>query len=135
MLTANFAHGSWQHLIGNLLFFFAFASAVELIVGSITFAAVVLAMSFGTSVAYSLAMTNFPGALPTVGLSGVVMGMMALLAYLIPTGMIRCFWWFIIKFGTIALPAWLLSLWYIGLDIYVLTSQEELGTVNLVAHS
>ena len=37
MVTATFAHGSWDHLIGNLVFFFAFAAAVELIVGSLAF--------------------------------------------------------------------------------------------------
>ncbi|MDH3468793.1 MAG: rhomboid family intramembrane serine protease, partial [Gammaproteobacteria bacterium] len=134
MLTANFAHGGWDHVIGNLVFFFAFATAVELIVGSLSFAIVVLLMSFGTSISYSLAMASASDPLPTVGLSGVVMGMMALLTYLWPTGKIRCFWWFLIRFGTVAVPAWLLALWYIGFDVYHLLSEEEMGAVNLVAH-
>jgi Rhomboid family len=31
MMTSVVSHGSWSHLIGNLLFFYAFAAAVELI--------------------------------------------------------------------------------------------------------
>ena len=134
MLTANFAHGGWDHVIGNLVFFFAFAAAVELIVGSLSFAIVVLLMSFGTSISYSLVMQSVNDPLPTVGLSGVVMGMMALLTYFWPSGKIRCFWWVLIRFGTVAVPAWLLALWYIGFDVYHLLSEEELGAVNLVAH-
>ncbi len=134
MLTSNFAHGSWAHVIGNLFFFFAFAAAVELIIGSLSFAMVVLLMSFGTSISYSLVMASANDPLPTVGLSGVVMGMMALLTYFWPSGKIRCFWWFLIFFGTVAVPAWLLALFYIGFDVYHLLSAEELGPVNLVAH-
>ena len=33
-----------------------------------------------------------------------------------------------------AVPAWLLSLWYIGFDVYQLLNNKEMGTVNLVAH-
>lgn len=134
MVTSTFSHGSWDHLVGNLIFFFAFAAAVELIVGSAAFLGIILAMAFGTNIAYSLAMSSVENPLPTVGLSGVVMGMMAMLAYFMPTAKIRCFYWFLIKFGTVAVSAWLLALIYIGLDVWTLFSQEEMGGVNLIAH-
>ena len=134
MVTSTFSHGSWDHLIGNLIFFFAFAAAVELIVGSLAFLGIILFMAFGTNVAYSLAMSSVENALPTVGLSGVVMGMMAMLAYFMPTAKIRCFYWFLIKIGTVAVSAWILALVYVGLDVWTLMSQDEMGGVNLVAH-
>jgi len=134
MVTSTFSHGSWDHLIGNLLFFYAFAAAVELVVGSLAFFGVIAAMAFGTNVAYSLAMLSVENPLPTVGLSGVVMGMIAMLTYFLPTAKIRCFYWFLIKIGTIAVSAWLLALIYIGIDLYTLLSQEEMGGINLVAH-
>jgi len=134
MVTSTFSHGSWDHLIGNLLFFYAFAAAVELVVGSLAFFGVIAAMAFGTNVAYSLAMLSVENPLPTVGLSGVVMGMIAMLTYFLPTAKIRCFYWFLIKIGTIAVSAWLLALVYIGIDLYTLLSQDEMGGINLVAH-
>lgn len=134
MLTATFAHGSWDHLVGNLLFFYAFAAAVELIIGSLMFFAVVMTMAFGTNIAYSLAMMGAENPLPTVGLSGVVMGMIAMLAYFLPTAKVRCFYWIFVRIGTIAVSALILATVYIGLDIYKLLTQEELGGVNLVAH-
>lgn len=134
MVTSSFSHGSWDHVIGNLLFFYAFAAAVELIIGSLAFAAVIMAMVFGTSVSYSLAMLSVENPLPTVGLSGVVMGMIAMLAFFMPTAKVRCFYWILVKIGTVAVSAWLLALVYIGLDVFTLVTQEEMGSVNLIAH-
>jgi len=134
MVTSTFSHGGWDHLIGNLLFFYAFAAAVELVIGSFAFFGVIMAMAFGTNIAYSLAMMPVDDPLPTVGLSGVVMGMIAMLTYFLPTAKIRCFYWFLIKIGTVAISAWILALVFIGVDIYTLMTQEEMGGINLVAH-
>lgn len=134
MVTASFAHGSWEHVIGNLFFFFAFAAAVEVLVGPLVFAAIVLAMAFGTGISYSLAMMNVTDALPTVGLSGIVMGMMALFTFFLPTGRIKCFYWFLVKIGTVTIPAWVLTLWFVGFDTYQLFTLEEQSGVNLVYH-
>jgi membrane associated rhomboid family serine protease len=134
MVTSTFSHGSWDHLVGNLLFFYAFAAAVELIIGSLMFFAVIIAMAFGTNVAYSLAMMSAANPLPTVGLSGVVMGMIAMLTYFLPTAKIRCFYWILIRFGTVAVSAFVLALIFIGIDVYTLITQEDLGGVNLIAH-
>ena len=134
MVTSTFSHGGWDHLIGNLLFFYAFAAAVELIVGPLAFLGVIIAMAFGTNIAYSLAMMSAANPLPTVGLSGIVMGMIAMLTYFMPTAKVRCFYWFLIKIGTVAVSAWILALVYIGVDVYTLLSQDEMGGVNLIAH-
>jgi membrane associated rhomboid family serine protease len=134
MVTSTFSHGSWDHLVGNLVFFYAFAAAVELIIGSLMFFAVIMAMAFGTNVSYSLAMMSAAEPLPTVGLSGVVMGMIAMLTYFLPTAKIRCFYWILIRVGTVAVSAFVLALIFIGIDVYTLITQDDLGGVNLIAH-
>ena len=134
MVTSTFSHGSWDHLIGNLIFFYAFAAAVELIIGSLMFLAVIMAMAIGTNIAYSLAMVTAANPLPTVGLSGVVMGMIAMLTYFLPTAKIRCFYWIIIRVGTVAVSAFVLALIFIGIDVYTLVTRDDLGGVNLIAH-
>ena len=70
----------------------------------------------------------------TLGLSGVVMGMMGAFAYLLPSGKIRCYYWFVVIFGSIAIPAWAIAIWYIGGDIYKLFTAESHGVVNVMAH-
>lgn len=134
MITAAFAHGSWAHVIGNLFFFFAFAATVEVILGSLVFALMILVLALGTHSFYSLAMMGVENALPTVGLSGVVMGMMAMFAFFMPHGRIKCFVWFLLLIRVIPVPAWILVGWYVGWDVFALFNAEDLSEVNLIAH-
>jgi len=134
MLTASFAHGDWGHIIFNLIFFFAFAVTVELIIGPAAFIAFILISSLIIGVTDSVVSTLLDNHHWTLGLSGVVMGMMGLFAYLLPHGKIRCYYWIIILFGSVAIPGWMLAIWYIGGDIYVLFTADEYGGVNVLAH-
>ncbi len=134
MLTSTFAHGSWAHVIGNLFFFFAFSATVEIILGLFWYPVVILALAFGTNVFYSLYASVQSDPLPTLGLSGVVMGVMAMLVFFLPRVKIRFFFWLVLIIWRFGIPAWLVVLWYVGFDTYNLFSQEEMGPINLVAH-
>jgi len=130
MISASFAHDSWMHLLGNLFFFFAFAAAVEMIIGHMRFSIVVISLALGTHVFYSLAMLGVENAPPTVGLSGVVMGMMAMFAFFLPAGRIRCLVFFI-EFN---IPAWLLLGGYVGWNVFELLLDEGQSSINFVTH-
>ena len=133
MVTATVSHGSWWHVMGNLYFFFAFAVTVELIVGWWRYLVSFLVIGLATGVAYSLSNLGVEEALPTVGLSGVVMGMMAMFTYFMPTAGIRCILWFVIWFKRFVMPAWIIFLWYFGWDVFYLSSEGRPG-VNVMAH-
>jgi membrane associated rhomboid family serine protease len=62
------------------------------------------------------------------------MGMMGLFAYLLPKARIKCYYFFIIIFGSIAIPGWMLATWYIGGDLIQLIGSEDHGVVNVMAH-
>ena len=134
MITAAFAHGSWDHLLGNLFFFFAFAASIEMILGMLRYAVIVTSLAVGTHLSYSLAMVNVNDALPTLGLSGVVMGMIGVFVFLMPKINIRCFLWFFVLFRIVKVPAWLLAAWYVSWDIYALYFSEEQSAINFIAH-
>ncbi len=134
MLASAFAHGSWSHIIFNLFFFVAFAATVEVLIGPIAYIGLFLVVSLFTGVFSSVSAMASGSHFSTLGLSGVVMGMMGLFAYLLPKGKIRCYYWFIIFFGSVAVPAWALALWYIGGDIYTLFANTDHGVVNVMAH-
>lgn len=134
MLSAAVAHASWSHLIGNLVFFFAFAATIEILLGPLLYIGVLVILALGTHSVYSLAMMHNALALPTVGLSGVVMGMIALFVYFIPHARISCLLWFVFFYYRFAVPAWLLATWYVGWDLYAIFTTEGRGGVNLVAH-
>jgi membrane associated rhomboid family serine protease len=134
MIASAFAHGSWSHIIFNLFFFVAFAATIEVLIGPIAYVALFLVISLFTGVFSSVSALASGTHFSTLGLSGVVMGMMGLFAYLLPKGKIRCYYWFIIFFGSVAIPAWALALWYIGGDIYTLFASDDHGVVNVMAH-
>ena len=135
MLTAAVAHGGWGHLIGNLFFFLAFAATVEVVVGYLAFPLLLIALALGTGIAYSLWSSAIADPLPTLGLSGVVMGMIGLFTWFLPTARIRCLLWLVIWGRTLAVPAWLLAGWYVGWNIYDLAQSagQPTGT-NFAAH-
>ncbi len=134
MLTSVVSHASWAHLIGNLLFFYAFAAAVELIGGYAFFAAMIATLAVSTSLAYSYSVAGSPDALPTLGLSGVVMGMIAFVATVVPTLGIRCFFWFLLFVRRFSIPSLFLAAWFVGWDIYELNVQDPQSNINHVSH-
>ena len=134
MITGAFAHGSWDHLLGNLFFFFAFAASIEMILGMLRYVFIFGSLAVGTHLSYSLAMMNVNEALPTLGLSGVVMGMIGVFVYLMPKMNIRCFLWFFVIFRIVKAPAWLLAAWYVSWDIYALYFSEDQSAINFIAH-
>ncbi len=134
MVTAVFAHAGWDHLIGNLFFFFAFAASIEMILGLLRYVTVFLTFAVGTNLSYSLAMMNINDALPTLGLSGVVFGMIGLFVYLMPKINIRCFVWFFVIARIVKVPAWLLAAWYVSWDMYALYFSDTQSGVNFIAH-
>ena len=134
MMTSSFAHGDWGHILFNLIFFFAFATTVEALIGPVAFVIFVFASSLIIGVTDSVVSELIDGHHWTLGLSGVVMGMMGLFAYLLPRGKIRCYYWFIVIFGSVAIPGWILAIWFIGGDIFRLFASDDHGAINVLAH-
>lgn len=134
-ITSSLSHGDWWHLIGNLIFFFAFAPALEYIIASsLRFSLALLGLTFSVALADSLAtLLGSPGNI-TLGLSGVVSGTIGMSAYLMPNIRIRTFVWLLHFAKNIPIPAWFLAVWYIGWDIYYLTTSDWLSGVNFLAH-
>jgi membrane associated rhomboid family serine protease len=134
MVTAAFAHASWGHILGNLIFFCAFGATVEIVIGPLAFAAMIFALAVGTHFCYSLSQIMATSPVPTIGLSGVVMGIIGLFAYLAPTARIRCLLWLLVFWRVLRVPAWILALWYVGWDVYSLMHNDGSSHVNFVAH-
>jgi len=132
MVSSAFAHGSWTHVIFNLFFFFAFAATVEVLLGPVLFVLAFLGLALGHSVIDTLVNLGHTPK-PSLGLSGVVMGMMALFIFFVPRARISFFYWVIIKFGTVAIPGWIVGLWFLGGDMYDNVVRTASHT-NFVAH-
>jgi membrane associated rhomboid family serine protease len=134
MITAAFTHGSWSHLIFNLIFFFAFAASVEVITGYFYYLFFIVFAAVGTHLAYRYSVRDIQDAAPTVGLSGVVMAMMAFLATVMPSLSIRVFFWFIWIVKIFRVPALIIAALYIGENIYDYLNRDANSNVNYMAH-
>ena len=136
MLSSSMIHGDLLHLLGNMIFFLAFAPALELLVGStIRYLWIMVFISFVVGFSYSISiLIGGSQPIPTLGFSGVVMGTMGLAAYMMPQARIRVFWWYIVFWKTFYVPAWVLAIIYIGLDTWTMLTADYYGGINVVAH-
>ena len=135
MITSGLSHADWSHIIFNLIFFFAFAPALEILVGSkLKFIGVLITIEVAGGVLYSIASIISDSNIPTLGLSGSVSGMIGLSAYMMPWARIRTLFIFFTYARNFSIPASILAAWYIGWDVFDLFSRTENGGVNVLAH-
>ncbi len=135
MVSSSLAHGNWFHLFGNLIFFMAFTPALEVLVGHRwRFVSILFFISIVTGISYSLSVTGSQSPLPGLGLSGIVMGMIGLSAFLMPRAKIRVFCWYIVFWKVFYVPAWILAVAYIGYDFCILLIADDFHGINIIAH-
>jgi membrane associated rhomboid family serine protease len=134
MFMSAFGHADWAHVIFNVIFFAAFAAAVEIMIGPIMFVVTFVSISICTGIFSSMSAVASGQHFMTLGLSGVVMGMIGLFAFLLPRGQMLCGYWFLVFIGKIEVPVWALAIYFIGGDIYQLITSDDHGMVNVLAH-
>jgi membrane associated rhomboid family serine protease len=105
-LISMFLHGSWLHVLANMLYLLVFGRAVEDSMGRFRF--VVFYLICGLVAAATHILLNSDSAVPTVGASGAISGVMGAYLVLYPRAWVRMFFIiFIVRF-----PAWLVLLWW-----------------------
>ena len=136
--TSMFMHGSWEHILGNMLFLWIFGNNVEDAIGRVGFlfwylAAGVAAMASQTAV--TLAFTGTSGAsVPNIGASGANAGVLGAYFILYPRAKVLTWIFIIIR----EIPAfWFLLIW-IGLQLWsgglAITQPQAGGGVAFFAH-
>ncbi|HET6765299.1 MAG TPA: rhomboid family intramembrane serine protease [Longimicrobiaceae bacterium] len=82
VITSMFMHGGWQHIIGNMVFLWVFGNNVEDVMGHTRFLVFYLVCGIAADAAHVLLS---PGsAVPTVGASGAISGVMGAYILLYP---------------------------------------------------
>jgi rhomboid family protein len=110
LLTYMFLHGSWLHLIGNMLFLWVFGDNVEDATGHFRFVVFYLACGTFAALVHSLVLPD--SELPLVGASGAVAGVIA--AYLMLHPKVRI--WVLLLWR---IPVRLSAMWVIGVWIAI----------------
>jgi membrane associated rhomboid family serine protease len=112
VVTSMFMHGGWFHLIGNLWFLVVFGDNVEDAMGSLRFVAFYLVCGLAAVLAQTL--SNPASAIPMVGASGAIGGVMGAYALLYPRAPVHMLLFFGFFFTTVVVPAWgMLGYWFL----------------------
>ncbi|MBX6390454.1 MAG: rhomboid family intramembrane serine protease [Frankia sp.] len=113
VLTAMFLHGSWLHLIGNMLFLGVFGNNIEDRMGRLVYLLFYLACGYVASYGFALAESGSRDTL--IGASGAVAGVLGAYLVLFPRarviGLVSVL--FFIPFW---LPAWVVLTFWFGLQ-------------------
>ena len=134
-LTSMFLHGGWLHLIGNMWFLWLFGNNVEDSMGRARYLA--FYMLSGLAAAAAQTFVNPSSAIPMVGASGAISGVMGAYIVLYPRVRVHMLIFLGFFITRIVVPAYLmLGYWFVlqllgGLP----TLAEERGGVAFWAHA
>jgi membrane associated rhomboid family serine protease len=111
VLTAMFLHGSWLHLLGNMLFLFVFGNNVEDRLGRLGYLAFYLVCGYAAT--YGFALWQHSSTEPLVGASGAIAAVLGGYFVLFPRARVLSLLTFFF-FLPIRLPAWfVLGSWFV----------------------
>ncbi len=134
-ISSMFMHGGWMHLIGNMWFLWVFGNNVEDVMGRGRF--VLFYLLCGLAAATAQVLSNPDSAIPMVGASGAIGGVMG--AYAIQFPKVRVQTLLILGFlvRMIEVPAWgMLGYWFVLQILMGLpTIGSEAGGVAFWAHA
>jgi membrane associated rhomboid family serine protease len=128
-LTANFLHGGWAHLIGNMWFLWLAGFVLEDVWGRFVYSAFYLIA--GAAALQVHTWTNPGSMIPTLGASGAVAGLMGAFLVRFPTMKLDMGWIFAFRLYRFKMAAyWLLPMWLVSEIFY----GTYLGQMTGVAH-
>jgi membrane associated rhomboid family serine protease len=136
ILTAMFMHAGWLHIIGNMVFFWAFGPEIEDAMGPLKYLAFYLLSGLAASLAQIALMPQ--STIPNLGASGAIAGVMGAFLVTYPHDRIRALllfgWWTRIAFVPAAL---LIGLWFLIQlfdQVGAVADVETSGGVAYMAH-
>jgi membrane associated rhomboid family serine protease len=137
-VTSMFMHGSWLHIIGNMLFLWIFGNNVEDAMGRVRFLIFYLLGGFAATTLQTWITFEFgqPGdtTIPNLGASGAISAVLGAYLLLLPTASVLTivFYFFVEVPAVLFLGFWIFfQLWQGG---YSLVQPEAGGGVAFFAH-
>ncbi|MYW66186.1 rhomboid family intramembrane serine protease [Streptomyces sp. SID8379] len=129
--TALFVHGSWLHLLGNMLFLYVFGAMVEERMGRVPYALFYLISGYLALLAYAAAHSDSGQSL--VGASGAISAVLGAFLYLFPGARVTSVFPFLF-FLPLRFPAWVVLPFWVALQ-WAAAGQDTQGpAVAYLAH-
>jgi membrane associated rhomboid family serine protease len=134
VLTAMFMHGSWSHIIGNMIFLWAFAPEIEDAMGRGRYLVFYLAGGLVAMLAQVLA--NPHSTVPNLGASGAIAAVMGAFLVTYPRDQIRTLLFIFVLARIRFIPAALLiGLWFLSQLFHAgSVAHVQTGGVAYLAH-
>jgi membrane associated rhomboid family serine protease len=136
--TAMFMHGSWLHILGNMLFLWVFGNNVEDALGRLRFLLWYLAAGLAATATQTWATLHYAGleaaSVPNIGASGAIAGVLGAYLLLQPTARVLT----LVGIFILPLPAFfVLGVWF-ALQLwegdFAVTHPAQGGGVAFFAH-
>ena len=134
LLTSMFMHASWMHIIGNMVFLWAFGPAVEDVMGHFTY--LFFYLSGGIVAMLAQVLGDPTSRVPSLGASGAIAAVMGVFIVTFPRDRIRTLLFFFIFIRITFIPAvFLIGFWFLiqVLD-YGVVADVRTGGVAYLAH-
>jgi membrane associated rhomboid family serine protease len=129
LICANFLHGGWLHLIGNMWFLWLAGAILEDTWGRVIYPSFYLIA--GVLAFQVHAMVNVGSFTPTLGASGAIAGLMGAFLVRFPTTKIEMGWLLFYRFYRFKMAAyWLLPLWLLTEILYGSVSGQSSGVAH-----
>jgi membrane associated rhomboid family serine protease len=112
LVTGTFLHAGWLHILGNMVFLWAFGPGIEDAMGRGRYLVFYL---IGGVVAMLAQVAGSPGStVPCLGASGAIAAVMGAFIVMFPRDRIRSFVWILIFIRVTYIPAvWLIGVWFL----------------------
>lgn len=136
LFSSMFLHGGWLHLIGNMWFLWIFGDNIEDRLGHLRYLVFYLVCGLGAGLAHTL--FNLSSAIPTIGASGAVAGVLGGYLLLFPRArvltLIPAYFLF-----TVELPAFVILLYWFVVQFFsgtasIVRGEAAAGGVAWWAH-
>jgi membrane associated rhomboid family serine protease len=125
-VTSMFLHGGWFHLLGNMMFLWIFGDNIEDVLGHYRFVVFYILSGLGAVLLQYL--SDPTSALPMVGASGAIAGVLGAYIVLFPRAKILTLIWFGFFLTTVRIRAlWFLGAWFLMQWVSALSSNADVG--------
>jgi membrane associated rhomboid family serine protease len=137
--TSMFMHGSWDHILGNMLFLWIFGNNVEDALGRVRFLLFYIAGGFAATAVQTFVTLHYgspaEARIPNLGASGAISAVLGAYLLLLPTASVLTLIFFFLFREIRAL--WFLGIWFafqLWEGNYALTHPQSGGGVAFFAH-
>jgi len=125
LVTYAFMHGSFQHILFNMLGLYMFGGTIERAFGARHFTIYYFTCAIVAAVAQQLVVKYFThGFYPTIGASGAIFGVLLAFGMLYPHQKV------IMLYLPIPMPAWLFVILYAALELFLGVTGTQAGVAH-----